>query len=405
MYKKIAIQLLKPGMFIVDSGINWLDEPYLYSDNIEATESLIRKIISEGFLEVFVDPDRSVPGTDISGLAGDAAAFQKAAADAAPDGGGNTYVPPKVAILEEMPAAKKIYVEALELSKLFMDGIRRGENVDLRKAKPLVDEMIKSLDRNPDALMALCKLRARDDYTYAHSVNVSVLGLMFAKHMGFSREQQMQTGMAGIFHDLGKALIPLNVLNAPRSLSEEEFALLRKHPRLGYEQIKKTPGFSQEILMGVYDHHERFNGGGYPRGVAGDVISLTGRVLGIADVYDALSSTRSYKEAVLPHRVLGIMYQMRSEDFFPGYMEHFIRMLGIYPVGSVVELQDGKIGVVSGSNKTTPTKPKVLITRDSEGKLLPPYEVDTSIGQCTPVQRCLTALESPINPSKVLGVY
>jgi hypothetical protein len=99
------------------------------------------------------------------------------------------------------------------------------------------------------------------------------------------------------------------------------------------------------------------------------------------------------------------MYQMRSEDFFPGYMEHFIRMLGIYPVGSVVELQDAQVGVVSGSNKATPTKPKVLIIRDSNGKLLLPHEADTSKGGCAPVQRCLTALESPIDPSKVLGVY
>jgi HD-GYP domain-containing protein (c-di-GMP phosphodiesterase class II) len=312
---------------------------------------------------------------------------------------------PKVAILAEMPAAKATYTDALVLSQVFIDGIRRGENVDLIKAKPLVENMIKSLGRNSDALMALCKLRSKDDYTYSHSVNVSVLGLMFARHMGFSHEQQLQTGMAGLYHDLGKSLIPLNVLNAPRSLTEEEFALLRKHPRLGYEQVKKTPGFSQEILMGIYDHHERYNGGGYPRGVAGDAISLTGRVLGIADVYDALSSTRSYKEAVLPHRVLGIMYQMRSEDFFPGYMEQFIRMLGIYPVGSVVELQDGHVGVVSGSNKATPTKPRVLIIRDKEGKLLQPYECDTSTGQCSPVQRCLTAAENPIDPAKVLGVY
>ncbi|MDR1126078.1 MAG: HD-GYP domain-containing protein [Deltaproteobacteria bacterium] len=410
MYKKISTKKLQPGMYIVDTGIPWLDNPYLYSADTEVTEALVKTILNDGFLEVYIDPDRSQLQIDYDALeiienppAEPAAEPDAQAEESAPATTG--YPMPDIPILAEMDAARNTYVCALEQAQTFMDGIRRNDNVDLRKAKPLVDDMLKSLGRNQDALMSLCKLRSRDDYTYSHCVNVSVLGAAFARHMGFPPEIQHAAGMAGIFHDLGKAQVPLDILNAPRALTEQEFAFLRKHPRMGYEQVKKTPGFSQDILMGVYDHHERFNGHGYPRGVSGEAVSVTGRILAIADVYDALSSNRSYKEAIVPHRVLGIMYQMRGEDFFPGYMEHFIRMLGIYPAGSVVEMQDGTVGVITGSNSATPTRPRVLIVRDAEGYPCRPVEIDTNLPEVPAIQRCLTPAETDVDATLLLGVY
>ena len=401
MLKKISTKQLAPGMYIADSGIPWIDNPYLYSAECEATPALIAQILSDGYREVFIDPARSRAESLTQDPGNVAQEFGEALAEA-PEA---EYSAADIPITAEMESAKSTYVRALDQVKLYMDGIRKGDNIDLLKASPVVDEMLKSLGRNPDALLGLCKLRTQDDYTYGHCVNVAVLSVMFAKHMGFPHEIQFASGMAGIFHDLGKALVPLEILNAPRNLSEEEFVILRKHPRLGYEQVKKTPGFNQDILMGIYDHHERFNGTGYPRGISGEAISVTGRILALADVYDALSSSRPYKEAILPHRVLGIMYQMRGEDFFPGYMEHFIRMLGIYPVGSVVELEDGRVGVVSSSNNATPTRPKVLIVRTRDGKPLLPQEKDISTGECPPIQRCLTAEESSVDPAKALNVY
>lgn len=400
MLKKISTKKLVSGMYIVDSGISWLDNPYLYSADTLATEELIENILSEGYQEVFIDTERCAKESldqnlEIESEFGEALADSELPLD---------FVPAETSLAVEMPAAKAAYSSAIELSRIYMDGIRRGDNVELYKAKGLVDSVLSSLARNPDALMGLCKLRDADNYTYTHSVNVSVLAMMFAKYMSYPHSVQHAVGMAGIFHDLGKALVPIELINAPRQLTDEEFAILRKHPRLGYEQVKKTPGFTQDILLGIYDHHERFNGSGYPRGISGDTISLTGRILAMADVYDALSSRRPYKEAMLPHRVLGIMYQMRNEDFYPGFMEHFIRMLGIYPVGSVVQLETGDIGVVTSANQGKPTKPKVLILQNSEQKPIQPCEIDSSLEGSPLVIRCLSEGESPIDPGKALGI-
>lgn len=400
MLKKISTKKLMPGMYIVDSGINWLDNPYLYSADKLATSELIESILSEGYQEVFIDTERSSEDSLSEDVLIEAQFGETLEDSDVPE----DFTPPETSLAVEMPAAKAAYTSAIELSRIYMDGIRRGDNVDLHKAKGLVDSVLASLARNPDALMGLCKLRNTDNYTYSHSVNVSVLAIMFARHMSFPHNVQHAVGMAGIFHDLGKALVPLELINAPRQLTDEEFNILRKHPRLGYEHVKKTPGFTQDILLGIYDHHERFNGSGYPRGISGDTISLTGRILAMADVYDALSSRRPYKEAMLPHKVLGIMYQMRDEDFYPGFMENFIRMLGIYPVGSVVQLESGDIGVVSSANINKPTKPKVLILLNAEQKRIQPCEIDTGQDGQPPVVRCLTEGESPIDPGKALNV-
>lgn len=387
-------------MYIVDSGVSWLDNPYLYSADVLATEELIASIIDEGYQEVFIDTERGDKESSNQSSVLEPQ-FGEVLADREPT---YEFIPDDTPLAVEMPAAKAAYNNAIEISHNYMDGIRRGDNVDLHKSKSLVDHFLSSLGRNPDALMGLCKLRDADDYTYSHSVNVAVLAMMFARYMNFSHAIQHSVGMAGLFHDLGKAMVPIELINAPRQLTDEEFAILRKHPRLGYEHVKKTPGFTQDVLLGIYDHHERFNGSGYPRGISGDTISLTGRILAMADVYDALSSRRPYKAAMLPHKVLGIMYQMRDEDFYPGFMEHFIRMLGIYPVGSIVQLDSGDIGVVSGTTQGKPTKPRVLLLHDAEQNSIQPREVDTCKEGAPCIIRCLTEGESPIDAGKALNV-
>lgn len=400
MLKKISTKKLVPGMFIADSGINWLDNPYLYSTEGLATEELVESILGEGYQEVFIDTERSAKES-----LGDSVLLEAEFGEVLKDSDEPVEsLPAESSLAVEMPAAKAAYSSAIELSRVYMDGIRRGDNVDLHKAKGLVDSLMGSLARNPDALIGLCKLRDTDDYTYAHSVNVAVLAMLFAKFMQYPYSVQHAVGMSGIFHDLGKALVPIELINAPRQLTDEEFAILRKHPRLGYEQVKKTPGFTQDILLGIYDHHERFNGSGYPRGISGDTISLTGRILAMVDVYDALSSRRPYKEAMLPHKVLGIMYQMRDEDFYPGFMEHFIRMLGIYPVGSVVQLETGETGVVTSASQGKPTKPKVLVVQNSYKGPVKPFEIDTGRPGFPQVTRCLTDDETSIDPGKVLNI-
>ncbi|MDR2051419.1 MAG: HD-GYP domain-containing protein [Deltaproteobacteria bacterium] len=398
MQKKIPTNQLVPGMYTLKTDIHWRDNPYLYNAEGRVTSERIDKILSEGYLEVFIDPERTRPDFDNSAETV-AASFGETVQDVEEE-----FEKPRTSLALEMDAAKNTYVEALEASINFMDNIRRRDAVDLYKGKKLVENLMGSLARNPDALLTLCKLRKADEYTYSHSVNVAVLALAFARHMSYPRSVQFEVGMSGLFHDLGKAMIPIEILNAPRDLSESELVILRRHPRLGYEYVKKTPGFTQEVLLGIYDHHERFDGSGYPRALKGDKISLAGRVISLVDVYDAISSRRPYKRAMLPHEVLRLMYQMRNTDFFPGFMEHFIRMLGIYPAGSVVEVSGGFIGVVTASNPSKPTKPKVLLVMDKQGTYIQAGEVDTGVEDAPYITRCLSEGESPIDPGKLLNI-
>ncbi|MDR2504385.1 MAG: HD-GYP domain-containing protein [Deltaproteobacteria bacterium] len=393
--KRIPTNQLVPGMYIINKGVRWKENPYLYSTEGLATAAVIDKILADGYTEVFVDLDRSEIKENNS--AAEAESVLKHIDNE------EDFVAPESSLAAEMPVAKALYAESMEMSKSLMDGIRRGDKIDLHKGKGLVKNLLDSITRNQDAMLTLCKLRDADEYTYSHTVNVAVMGLAFARHMNFPPSLSYEVGMAGLFHDLGKAMIPIEVLNAPRELTEAEFSIMRRHPYLGYEYVKKTPGFTQETLMGIYDHHERFDGKGYPRGLPGDQISQSGRVLAIVDVYDALSSRRPYKRAMLPYKVLGIMYQMRCADFFPGYMEHFIRMLGVYPVGSVVEVSGGFIGVVTASNPAKPAKPKVMLMLDKDNKRVTPEEVDTSLEGAPTVARALHEGESPLDPGKVLN--
>ena len=401
MQTKLLAGQLEPGMYVVNSGVSWKDNPYLYAKEGHLTAAIIEKLLKDGYHEAVIDTDKAqkVEGKQEEGGAESLEhSFGDSVCEVEMD-----FEVPEISLVAEMDAAKPVYADSLKMSKTFMDNIRQGNKVELHKAKGVVEHLIASVTRNPDAMLTLSKLREEDEYSYSHSVNVAVLAVAFARYMSFPKSTQFEVGMAGMFQDLGNAMIPAELLNAPRALSNEELVIMKRHPRLGYEYVKKTPGFTQEILMGIYDHHERYNGSGYPRGLDCEKISMTGRILAMVDVYDALTSKRPHRQAMLPHKVLGSMYKTRSADFFPGFMEHFIRMLGIYPVGSVVEVSGGYSGVVTGSNPSKPTKPKVLLLLDADKNRVPPQELDTSLDGAPSVTRCLLEDESPIDPGKVLN--
>jgi HD-GYP domain-containing protein (c-di-GMP phosphodiesterase class II) len=195
----------------------------------------------------------------------------------------------------------------------------------------------------------------------------------------------------------------LNVLNAPRKLSQAEFTLMQRHPILGFEQLKRLPDIPPEVLQGTVEHHEKRDGSGYPHGLAGDAISPTGRKVGVCDIYDALASERPYKNAMTTHKALGIMYQISDKEFHGEDIAYFIRMMGVYPVGSIVKLEDGWIGVVSASNAGSPIKPVVRLVKDPQGHRVHPEDRDLAVDSI-PIATCLSAEASGISPTQILGV-
>jgi HD-GYP domain-containing protein (c-di-GMP phosphodiesterase class II) len=306
-------------------------------------------------------------------------------------------------IRDEIPFAARAYDTLLSAVRSVMDsagtGKLRMDNVD-----GAVYGAIQSLERNPDALLCIPRIRRRDNYTYTHCANVCVLLAAFALRSGAEGKQVVACALAGLLHDLGMALLPVALLTAKRKLSDTEKTLVKRHPMLGCELMSAGGSAYDETVKAALEHHERYNGSGYPRGISGDSISELGHITGIADTYDALSSRRPYKDALYPHRTLGVMYQMRKKQFHPVILEQFVRLVGIYPVGSVVELQDGYRGVVTGSNYTNPILPVVTLALDPDGHAMCLHECDLAKDGVAGIARCLPSETSGIDPRKVLGI-
>ncbi len=360
MLQKLKTHELTVGMYVVDTGLSWLEHPFLYSQEGEIrSTSAILEIIEAGYEEVFIDLEKGAFGRARASVPKDRIA---ALADAAARAAG-LVVRDKIPLDQELPAASTLYADCLSIAKDILVGVRSGAELDVKASEALVDDVIASAVRNPDALIALSKLRRHDAYTFTHGVNVSVLAVAFGAVLGLEPDALRELGMAGLFHDLGKTGVPDAILNKPGRLTPDEFRKVKAHPELG-RQLLEGRGVSEGVLLGVVEHHEKFDGSGYPKGLAGEDIHQWGRILGVADVYDALTSRRSYKDAMLPTRALGVLYGMCDLDFQSVLVERFIKFMGPYPVGSFVRLATGEYAFVRSANPVRTLFPELLVVFD-----------------------------------------
>ena len=394
MLQKISTKDLAVGMFIANTGVSWLTHKGLCTlEGIIPTEDLLLKIQAK-YSEAYIDLARSRKGS-----------LPPALADLLHPKPVEGYLPPqpRVPMREELEVASAIYDDSIVKAKELMDNMRKG-NLTVSLEEPMVGDILESLDRNVDALFGLCKLRQADEYTYTHCVNVSVLATMFGRGLGLDRDMQKMLGLGGLFHDLGKAKIPMEIVNAPRKLSDAEFSIMKQHPALGYKQLISVPGIPDTLLAIVAEHHERYDGTGYPKGLKADEISLAGVITGIADVFDALSSRRCYKEALPLPKVTSILYSMRDRDFPASMVEKFIVLMGVFPVGSCVQLSDGRSGIVSGSNPANVLKPKVIVLQDDKGRNIKQMELDLMNEQGVEVSTAVSAATLKVDPADILGI-
>jgi HD-GYP domain-containing protein (c-di-GMP phosphodiesterase class II) len=312
---------------------------------------------------------------------------------------------PLVPLAEELPVAEKLYTEALDHAHEFMADVRKGKDVDYHDAEPVVDGFIESVFRNESAAATLFKLRRFDEYSYTHCINVGVLAIILGKYQGLDKDTLRLLGLSGLFHDVGKGRIPEEILNKPASLTPREMGIMKTHPLESYKIISATAGPSQDILRGAVEHHERFDGTGYPRGLANADISIFGRIISIVDVYDALTSKRSYKDAMSTSKALSLMYQWRDSTFAPNSIEHFIKCIGVYPVGSFVRLSSGEYAIVTESNLVNASKPTVKLLFDPWMRRKTPVVVDLfknpeGIG----ISECLNPAGYPVDLARLLLV-
>ena len=405
MLKNIHVTDLKPGMRIVNPGIDGRMRPYLYaSERFIDSENTVRQILAQGYREVYVDLALSDSRVAARYSRATECLLHSSAPLAPAVAPGPKSAPRRrVALKEELRHASRLYDKAVLCARRLMTSASLG-SLRAEMAAEITDELIDSLKRNPDALLCLASMGQHAPYAYAHGVNVAILLGAFALEDGRDRDSIMAHGLAGLFHDLGKAMLPLPMLNARRKLSLTEHKLIRLHPMLGHEFLSTCSGVGQLAVRAALEHHERHDGSGYPRSLSGDELSEIGRLAGMADTYDALSSRRPFKSPVDPHKTLGLMYRMRNTAFEPLLLEKFVRLLGVYPVGSVVELEDGYRGVVSAANPANPAKPSVILVLDPQGKAMRMHEFDLAKDVVAGISRCIPAELSGIDPRLTLGL-
>lgn len=378
MRRKIDVADLKVGMHIVDTGLSWFENPYLYAKScVIEDQSQIEAILAEGYTETFIDDPTDGDGSGLS-LHHTVETISKALDLSKAQQHTQFIKTKKVPLEKELGIAKKLYSDSMRLVQDCVKDARMGVQLDVSRSNELVQGLMESVIRNSDALISITKLRSYDEYTYTHSINVSVLTLGFANFLQLPPPVVKDLGVAALLHDMGKARIPDAILNKPGKLTQEEFSEMMKHPTKGVELLAGQRNVSEEILRGIEEHHEKYNGKGYPKGLQADAISLFGSIISLADIYDALTSKRVYKPGIQPNKAMGTIFSMRGQDLFPLHVENFVNFLGIYPIGSMVELSSGMFALVASPNPGNPLRPNVKVIFDAQKRACIPQDIDLS---------------------------
>lgn len=280
---------------------------------------------------------------------------------------------------EQAQAARIIASSRHEIESMFTD-LRMGKVIQVQAVLPIVEEISASVSRNIHAFVSLARLKTIDDCTYMHSIAVCALMAALAKELGLSEAEIKQAALAGLMHDVGKASIPLEILNKPGALTEAEFEVVRQHPRLGHDMLMQANITDPVALDVCLHHHEKMDGSGYPKNFNANQISLFAKMGAICDVYDAVTSVRPYKNAWEPGIALKRMASWEGH-FDMVILKAFVKSLGIYPVGTVVILKSGRLAVVVRQNPASLLKPVVKAFFSTKSKVhIPVIELDLSKG-------------------------
>ncbi len=376
MIKKIHVRQVKAGMFIHDFNCHWMDHPFLRNQLMVSSEEEIRKIASAGIHELYIDTDKGLDVQDAPTVQEASSALEREILDIASVRPAATA---RVSLAEELTRAVKIKDQAHQLVRTVMHDARLGKAVELDQVEPVVQDITESILRNHGALMGLLRIKNKDDYTFLHSVSVCTLLVAFCRSSGMDAELTRQAGLGGLLHDTGKALVPDEVLNKPGRLTEAEFDLIRKHPKDGHEILLKSPAIGPIPLDITLHHHERMDGSGYPDKLPAERISTLAQMAAIVDVYDAITADRCYHKGMSAAEALRKIYEWSKFHFNPQQVQSFLRCVGIYPVGTLVLLESGRLGVVTEPHATNLLAPKVRVFFSTRSDTyIKPEEVDLS---------------------------
>lgn len=367
--RKISVNDLRTGMFLTEMCGSWMDHPFWNTRFLLDNPADIESLRNSAVKEVWID---TAQGLDVAEAASAppsetrAETEQRVERELVESLVQPTVLVPRVELASEVKRAAALCGKAKgEVTAMFSEA-RMGKAVSPEKLEPLVEEISNSVQRNPGALVSLARLKSADDYTFMHSVAVCGLMIALARQLGLEQAQIREAGMAGLIHDLGKAMVPLEILNKPGKLTDDEFDRMKQHPRYGYDMLMEGAGVGEIPLDVCLHHHEKVDGSGYPDRLDSETISLFAKMGAVCDVYDAITSDRPYKAGWDPAVAIRKMNEWSNGHFDPRVFQAFVKSVGIYPIGSLVRLESGLLAVVteiSPDSLLTPTVKAFYCTR------------------------------------------
>ncbi|HEX5339805.1 MAG TPA: HD-GYP domain-containing protein [Gammaproteobacteria bacterium] len=368
MRHKTDVADLKLGMYVAELDRPWIGSPFLFQGfEIESDEDLEK--LREACKFVYVDDAKS--SIPVTGAENRPAAAPASSITVTSRGGAPNKPAPFSNHSEIRVITKTLAVAHMTIVRT-MDEMRMGKSIDTQESKAVVRHLVKHVSSNPSSMLWLTNLHQKHEYTAQHCLNVSILAIAFGRHLNLSDEELNLLGLGAVLHDVGKMRIPKETLDKPGKLTDEEYAKVKSHAADGHTVLKLARNVPEQALAIVRSHHERVDGKGYPDGLQGEAVPRLARIVAIADAYDMMTGDYPFRTAVPPADALRILRAEGGEEYGADLAQEFIKCLGIYPVGSVVQVGSGALGIVMASNPSARLKPLLMMVRDENGANLNP---------------------------------
>jgi putative nucleotidyltransferase with HDIG domain len=370
---KVRVPDIELGMYVTRLDRPWLETPYILQGFVVKTLDDIAEL--EKYCKyVYVDVTLSEVVEDKS--------FERQKKFSASDEEKQylTSVKPiqytdVTALDVELKTARDNHNTLVSFAEDIMGDIANNKKLSLPALQSAIDPMVDSITRNPDAFSWLTRMKRKDDYTYNHSVSTSIWAVAFGRHLGLPKKDLQSLAMGALLFDVGKMRLPEKLINNSNRYNQYEFKLIKQHVLHSVDIVHSISDISEDVVTMVQTHHERHNGNGYPAGLKGNTIPIFGRIAGIVDCYDAIISDRPFASAISPHNAIKKLYEWRNIDFQAELVEQFIQVVGIYPVGTVVELSDGRVGVVFAQNRVWRLRPQIMLLLDENKEAYSDFDI------------------------------